>query len=480
MQRALQPYAGKRLDFEGLRQAADAVANVYRSKGFLARTFFPEQDLVNGVVTIAVIEGRLSGVKVDRSGNAKNISDERVTAYTLARQQLGEPVRPEDLQRAISLLNDLPGVSASSLLEPGQKAGESQVVVAVRDTPSLSGSAQVDNTGSKATGEARLTGSLNLNSPLGIGDQVQIMASTSEGSRFGRLAYSAPIGVDGMRLTATVTKLDYSYVLNSNKFEGQATTTGLRASYPLLRSNGANLNLSFGYDQKAFDNLVAGVEINNKNIHLGSLVLQGDLADGFGGGGITQASLTFSQGKLDLSRNASDYNADQSTGANRHGGFSKINVSLSRLQRLSNTDTLLLSLNWQTASRNLDSAEKLVVSGPYAVRSFAASEAAADRGAVTSIEWQHQFTQGLQGIAFIDQAHFRRDAKAFPASPAPNSYDLTGVGLGLNWVPTGDWSVRSTIAWRLGQNPGRIAATGKDADGTKRDPRLFVTLNKNF
>ncbi len=480
LKRALQPFTGKSLNFEGLRQAADAVANVYRARGFLARTYFPEQDLSVGVVTIAVVEGRLGGVRVDRVDAGKNISDQRAASYMLARQKVGEPVRPEDLQRAISLLNDLPGVSASSLLEPGQKAGESQVLVALSDTPFVSGSAQLDNTGNKATGEIRLTAGLNLNSPLGIGDQIQISASHSEGSLFGRLAYSLPVGTDGLRLTAALTKLNYDYLVNSNPFAGEAATTGLRASYPLIRSSQANLNLSLAYDRKAFDNQIGGIEVNNKKINVGSLTVQGDRVDGFAGGGITQASVSYATGKLDLSRSATDLNADQTSGANRQGGFRKINMAISRLQRITNVDTLLLSANWQTASRNLDSAEKLVVSGPYAVRSFSASEASADKGLVASVEWQRQFSQGLQVIAFVDQANFRRDYKPFSASPAPNSYELTDAGLGLNWTPAATWSLRSTVAWRLGGNPGRVAATGKDADGTKLDPRLFLTLGKNF
>jgi len=481
LQRAMQPFTGKRLTFDGLRQAADAIANAYRARGFLVRTYLPEQDLTSGVVTIAVVEGKLGGVRIDRSGGGKNISDERASAYMLSRQKLGEPVRPEDLQRAISLLNDLPGVSASSLLEPGQKPGESQVVVAVKDTPSITGSAQLDNTGNKATGEGRATVGLNINSPFGIGDQIQILGNKSIGSAFARLAYSLPVGVSGLRVTGSVTKLDYDYVLNGNTFTGDATSAGLRATYPLIRSNQSNLNVTLGYDRKDFDNQVSGIEINNKKIDVASAGVSGDYVDGFGGGGITQASLTYSKGRLDLSGNQQDLTADQAgNGPNRNGDFSKFNIALSRLQRITDIDTLLLSLNSQMADRNLDSAEKIIVSGPFAVRSFSASEASADEGTVATIEWQRQFTPKLQGVAFVDQANFRRDRNPHGGTLVPNTYDLMGAGFGINWTQPGDWSVRSTIAWRLGENPARVLATGKDADGTKRDPRFYLTLIKFF
>lgn len=477
---ALKNYTGKRLDFKSLRQAADLVAETYRARGFLVRTYLPEQDLTSGTVTIVIVEGRLGALRVERMDGARNIGDEAVKAYMLARQSTGEAVKPDDLQRGISLLNDLPGVSASSLLEPGQKPGESQVVVAVKDTPRYAGNVQLDNTGNKSTGEERLTGALNINSPLGFGDQIQLLANKSQGSAFGRLAYSVPVGADGLRATASVTRLDYDYTSLGTKFTGDATTAGVRLSYPIVRSNEKNLNIALSHDRKDFTNQIAAVEINNKNISVTGLTLSGDNIDGWMGGGITQVSASFSSGELDLSGNADDFAADRTTGANRDGSFTKFNWTLQRLQRMTAADTLSLTLTGQNANRNLDSAEKLIASGPFAVRAYSSAEASADEGVVASLEWQHRFDDRLQGVVFYDQASIRRDHSQFNGSFSPNTFDLAGAGVGLTWNEPGNWSLRSTVAWRLGENPIRNAVTGLDADGTRRDPRVFVTFIKFF
>ena len=131
------PWVGKNVTFHSLQQAIDAVTALYRARGFLVRGYMPEQSLADGVVTIVIVEGRLGSVRVEHDTEILHISDQKVRDYMQARQQPGTPVRPDDLQRATTLLNELPGISARSILEPGEHDGESIVVVKVSDTPKL-------------------------------------------------------------------------------------------------------------------------------------------------------------------------------------------------------------------------------------------------------------------------------------------------------------------------------------------------------
>lgn len=477
----LEAWVGKSLSFSELRKAADAVAEAYRAKGFLVRAFLPEQDLADGIVSIVVIEGRLGAVRVDRVADAGHLGEETVRQYMLSRQDLGDPVRPDDLQRAISLLNDLPGVSASSVLEPGQREGESLVAVSLRDTPGFTGMAQIDNTGAKTTGETRLTVSGNINSPLRIGDQIQVIANKSQGATFGRAAYSLPVGSDGLRVGVVTSDLSYNYRLTGVGYTGNAKDHGLTLNYPIRRGNDWNLAVAATFDRKEFNNSVRAVELNNKSISVGSLVFSGDQLDAFLGGGLTQYSLGYASGTLDLSRNATDLAADQGVGGpNRQGGFSKVTWTLSRLQRLAATDALAISASGQIAGRNLDSAEKFAATGPSAVRAYSTTEASGDDANLVSVEWRHQFGDDFQGTVFYDTARVSRDHTVNVSTLSPNSFSLSGAGIGLNWGKATDLSIRAVMAWRLGSNPVRAVATDMDSDGTRRDPRVWLTLLRIF
>src|SRR5215212_8770264 len=63
----VQEFVGKELDFEGLNDAATKVRAYHRSRGyFLAQAYLPQQAIRNGSVEIAVIEGRVGKVELQR------------------------------------------------------------------------------------------------------------------------------------------------------------------------------------------------------------------------------------------------------------------------------------------------------------------------------------------------------------------------------------------------------------------------------
>lgn len=474
-------WIGQALSPAGLRQVADAVSEAYRARGFLARAYLPEQDLTDGIVTIAIIEGRLGAVRIDRLPETSHLDNDTVSKYILARQALQEPVRPEELQRAVSLLNELPGVAASILLEPGKREGESAVVVALRDTPGFSGMAQLDNSGAASTGEERLTVNTNINSPLRLGDQIQIAVNKSKGTAYGRASYTIPLGNDGIRVGATISDLAYNYSLTGAEFEGTAKNKGLTLSYPFIRSNDKNMMLALTYDSKDFRNLVRAVEINNKTSIVSGLTLSGDTLDGFMGGGVNQYSFGYVSGQLDLSKNATDLVSDQAAGGpGRHGRFEKWNWSASRMQRVNPADAVFVSISGQTANGNLDSAEKFAASGPNGVRAYPSTEASGDDGVLVSIEWRHQYRDDLQTAIFYDTAQITRDHISNTGSLAPNSFNLSGVGASVSWGKASSILIRCIVAWRLGSNPVRNLATDLDSDGFKRDPRIWLTALKTF
>ncbi|WP_034412337.1 ShlB/FhaC/HecB family hemolysin secretion/activation protein [Derxia gummosa] len=481
LQDAVAPWAGKPASFADLRRAADAIAARYQARGLLARTLLPEQDLAGGVVVVRVIEARLGAVRIDRPDGATRMSDDTATGYLTARQSVGDPVRPDDLQRGISLLNDLPGTSATSLLEPGAAEGESRVVVALRDKPVFTGLASVDNAGAKASGTARGSVGLQVNSPFGLGEQLQLLGNKSSGTDYGRVQLGMPLGKDGLRASVNASRLNYGYTLSGNRYTGSASVLGASLGYPLLRSAGSNLTLQLDHDRKRFDNEVQAIAISNKDVRLTTLALYGDRLDEFMGGGMTQFSVSIASGTLDLGRNPGDLAADQFPGGpDRNGSFTRTNWSLTRLQRLTAADTLALIASGQIASRNLDASERLTVTGPYAVRAYTSSEPAADDGTLASIELRHQFADQLTATVFHDRAQARRDHEVNSATARPNAYRLAATGLGLALGKPGDLLLRATVAWRNGDNPTRNPATGLDADGTRRNPRLFLTLTKNF
>ena len=64
----IQSYVGKELDLSELEKIAQTITEEYQRRGYtLARAYVPEQEINNGVVEIAVLEGRVG--QIDVTGN---------------------------------------------------------------------------------------------------------------------------------------------------------------------------------------------------------------------------------------------------------------------------------------------------------------------------------------------------------------------------------------------------------------------------
>lgn len=137
---------GKELTLAQLQTLADRISARYHASGFLlARAYLPAQDIRNGVVEIAVLEGRLGKLAVS---NGSTLTDARV-ASRLSGLREGEALDGGALERELLLLNDLPGVQVRSTLRPGASVGTTDLDIQLARHAPYSGSVELDNYGNR-------------------------------------------------------------------------------------------------------------------------------------------------------------------------------------------------------------------------------------------------------------------------------------------------------------------------------------------
>lgn len=492
LQELVRDQVGQELDLAGLDQAAGAISQYYRSQGyFVARAYLPAQEIASGNLEIAVIEGRLGAIKFTRSGETR-LSEARAQELVADAAAVSSPIREQNIERGLMLLNDLPGVEVKSTLVPGATPGTSDLVVETTEGALLTGSVDLDNYGNKYIGAVRAGATLNINDPAGLGDQIVVRGMTSgTGMRYGRLAYSLPVGNMGTRLGLAYSKMTYELrkefaALNAT---GDSSVASLFAVHPLIRSRNNNLYAIASYDDKRLSDelTIPSREVSDKNLDVFSLGLAGDMRDALGGGGLSAASLTVTSGKLRLSGNANSVAQDPLT-AQTNGSYSKFNYSLSRLQRVDDTWSLYASLSGQAASQNLDSSEKFILGG-IGVRAYPQGEAAGDSGNLVNLEARYNvpgFDFGnLQLVGFIDYGRVKlHDTTWGGWQPIgrpnfPNTYSIKGAGIGLNLYKEADFSIRTSLAWKIGDNPG-ADAIGHDSDNKDSSVRFWLQAIKQF
>jgi hemolysin activation/secretion protein len=462
---ALESFTNRPLTLAQLKEAADAIANTYREAGWTVRAYLPKQEITNGIVTLHIVEAVFGGAVMVGSPPDRIEASRLVNmANTLLPQ--GQPIHANDIDRALLLMDDLPGIRVTGNLTEGQRDGETNLVISAIDEALTTGNAIVDNQGSRSTGTDRLSINLNLNSPARMGDALTLNALKTQGSDYQRVGYTVPVGYSGWRAGVHGSRLSYRVITDEFAAlnpHGIATTTGAEISYPLLRSQIQNVNLALSYDDKKFDNSSNGVT-TSYGIKVYNATLSANQTDAWNGGGITNANVALTSG-------------DKSTDSR----YTKLNVNLSRLQSLSADLSLYAAASSQLTNRNLDSSEKIYLGGPIGVRAYPASEAGGSEGHTLTLELRQRLSNNLTLSGFYDYGWIKVNRNNNVVSPAaPNDYALQGYGVSLTWQATPTIDMKATLSQRIDSNPAASTTTGNDSDGTKKITRIWLSTGMAF
>ncbi len=451
---------GSVLTLDALNRMATRIADHYHRNGyFVAQAYLPAQDIKDGVVTIAVLDGRYDKIVLN---NKTNVSDE-LAMQLLSGIGSGDTVTAAPLESRLMLLSDLPGVKVRSTLAPGSSVGASDLIVELTPGRRISGSVDADNAGNRYTGAYRAGATINFAEPLGRGDVASLRLLTSgKGMNYARASYQMRFG----KATAGVAYSRLNYELQrefaSLDADGSASVASVFASYPLIRSRNSNLSAMLAYDDKTFQDRIGttgGLTDKQSHVLMGSLY--GERRDQFGGGGLNTFSVTLSSGEIDIETPLMRQ-IDAET-ARSNGSFNKIGVSASRLQRVTDTLTMTAAINAQLASKNLDLSEKMELGGMYGVRAYPEGEGYGDQGYVLNLEARQALPVSygqLALVAFVDHGNVTVNHDAF--SDAPNRRRLSAAGVGVEWGKEDNFMLRAYYAHKLGN---AVATSAPDASG---------------
>lgn len=467
-------YIGKAVTFADLERIRQRITDRYREAGYpLAQAVLPVQDVTAGAVEFSIVEGRLGQVRLTVSPESP-IGADRLDPF-LAELKTGQPIRQDELERTLMLMSDLPGIVVQSALEQGEEPGTTDLVVDVGPSRRFDLLLSADNYGIPSTGEQRIGATLRINSPLGIGDNLdlQVLDTTASGLVYGRAGYEMPLGGRGTRLGIAYGELHYRLgePFSGLDSSGSAEVFEVGLTQPFIRSRTRNLVGRLGYQHKLLEDRIGAVGFSSEqSIDLGVLGLSYEGRDNLWHGGYNSAALTAYVGEVDL-RSLQALALDQSPqGPKTNGSFTHINYQLSRLQAVMPRTSAYLAVAGQWADTNLVSAEKIALGGPYAVRAYPTSEGVVDEGYVATGELRFSVTNQVTVSGFYDAGWGHILADPLPAQ-GTNSVTLRGYGLGLYWSAPYGFALRGSAAWR---------DTGPSLTAPDRVPRVYLQLTKSF
>lgn len=470
LRRVVTSYADRQVDLPLLQSAAAAVAEYYRQRGWIARTYLPQQDVTDGSILIKIIEATVGEVSLEGTSPTR-VKPEHVLGMVREQLHSDEPLRTKALDRGLLLADDLVGVQSSGALVSGERVGQTNVLVSAKDDPPFQGDLIVNNGGQRATGSIQGIAEARVESPFKRGDRLSLTGVFSEGSQYGRVGYTRPVGYDGWQIGVNASWLSYRLItpefspLNVN---GDAQSVGIGALYPLMRARNYNLQWLMNYDYRRFNNQALNVTRSNYRINEGTVGFAGNwFEELLGTSGATFGSLSLIVGKV--GQGTHDVGENSGVG----GAFSKIRWYVSRQQQIVSWLSIFGSFTGQKAFNTMDSAEKFYLGGPQGLRAYPVNEASGSTGWLATGEVRGSMPWGGSLTGFFDAGGVSNLAGN------GQSYSLKGGGLTLTWRVLRGISMDVTWAHRLGDNPNPTA-TGQDQDGSFTRNRFWFSLHYAF
>lgn len=255
---ATQEFLGRPLVFAELLQAADAIARLYLSQGYIISGAYVPADrdipTTNAIVPVVVVGDRIESRDIQvRFVTPKSVKDENTgitrTEYEPAKRHrlqadyirsrlalaTGAPLNRQTLLEALQLLRLNPLIQdIRANLSPGTSQGQSLLDVQVVEARSFQASALLDNGRSPSIGSFRRQFSISQGNVTGLGDSFFVSYANTAGSHAGDLGYTLPINPRNGTLTLNF---------------GSAASTIVEEPFDILDVKSRSRYLEFSYRQ---------------------------------------------------------------------------------------------------------------------------------------------------------------------------------------------------------------------------------------
>lgn len=456
IQAVVQRFEGKTLTFEQLREAADAITQLYLNQGYItSRAILASQAITSGVVEIRVVEGSLEDIKIEGT--------RRVNAnYVRSRIRLGAktPLNTAQLEDQLRLLRTDPLFSnVEASLRAGTGIGQSLLIVRVTEANPFEGSVGVDNYSPPSVGSERLGLNLLYRNVTGNGDAFggSFYRTAQGGADSLDLSYRLPVNAmnGALQLRTSLTRNNVvESAFRSLGFQGDSELYEISFQQPLIRSPRQEFALSLGFtyqDSKSTYNLIdffgppsPGADAEGRTrtsvIKFGQDYLRRDAR----GAWSLRSLFSIGTGLFDATTNEPPL---------PDGKFFSWLGQVQRVQILGNNNFLIAGVDVQLTPNRLLPSQQFVIGGGQSLRGYRQNIRAADNGVRFSIEDRIALERNEAGNPIFQLAPFfdagvvwNNDSRNYPLPP---EQFLAGVGLGIIWEPVPKLSLRVDYAYPL-------------------------------
>jgi len=443
LQRIVAPYTGREITSEELQEVRRAITLHYVKHGYInSGAVIPEQEVTNGIVTIRVIEGRMTEIKV--TGNRwlrEQYIQERLNLS--ARQ----PLNMNRLRDELELLRQNPNVrQINAELEPGALPGEARLSVHVLDEQPFRLGLQVDNARPPSVGAEEIMLITADRDLTGHSDPLEIDYGIAEGgysqwkfSDFGNVggSYSIPLTRFDTTLSAYGNRSDFAIIegifTNAN-ITSDSYRIGGSLRQPFYQTSDGTLALAVAFERRYSETFVLGQpqsvspgEVDGKEKLSAIRFSQEWVSQSIQQVMAVRSTFSFGIDALGVTDN----------GTARNAKFWAWLGEGQYVRRLGHTaNQVILHAAGQWTDDQLLSLEQFSIGGANTVRGYRENELIRDRGFFASAELRVPLLYGKLGAPLVQLAPFFDFGGGWNTGGSPNLGStpvttLSSAGIGL-------------------------------------------------
>ncbi len=267
IEKIIKPFRGKKLGFDQLRNITEAITNLYVSNGYITSVaFLPEQEIVDGIINIRVVEGKLENLDIK---GLKHLQESYVRSFISSAQ--GSLISDPDSEN-ISSLNQSPPLNIKKIEEEldllkrnlsienikaelvkGTQANSSVLLIEIEETSPFDANLSFDNYRSPSIGEFQVTIETGYRNIIGVSDLAVAEYNLTEGFDAYSIGYGIPIISHNGILSLEYRNGDSKIVEDAFKeanIRAESNTFSLRYRQPIIYRSDREIALGLAFERQ--------------------------------------------------------------------------------------------------------------------------------------------------------------------------------------------------------------------------------------
>ena len=380
----IAPYLGQLLSMKEIREMCALIQKKYVKAGyFLTRAYTPAQEIKDGHLRIAILEGKLGEITIQ--GN-KYYSDAFIRSYFERFQD--KAINYDAFMKELLLLSENMDLEVAAVFMKGHSFGTTDVLLRVKDNRPIHLSLDTNNYGSDNTSQIRTGAKLDWGSLIRYGDVltvVEVVGSPISSLDFTDAIYYIPVNTrgTGIELSYLFANFKTGNVGDDIKFEGRTHIAAGKFIQAINRTRKLSTDFFTSFEYKQVQNLGSGLQSSFDKLRVLTGGMNIDYRDDWKGRNLFAGYMSWGIPDILQGLKVDD---SESSRQGAGGRFIKIGGSGKRFQKLPWDCVLILNAFGQYSFNKLPLPEQIYIGGIDNVRGYKLAEGLGDQGFVCNIE----------------------------------------------------------------------------------------------